>query len=113
MPTVIQLAAKQIVLLEMAKRGWRIADLARATGLNAQYVTNIVCGNSASRKGRKLIENALGIVAWPTLEAGNADPHKAAKTAGVKAGRRCPARHANRPKHKFVTRSPQKTNKKI
>jgi len=107
MPTASQFIASQAIRQELARRGLRMGDLARQIGLNPEYVTNIVCGNSTSRRGRKLIEEALGIVAWPKHQASGAVSRKAVKAGSVKTPSRNPGRSipSKRKTPKLVTRS--------
>jgi lambda repressor-like predicted transcriptional regulator len=53
--------AAQAVRLELARRAWSTTDLARHAGLDPQHLTNLLCGNSRSVKGRKKINQALGL----------------------------------------------------
>jgi lambda repressor-like predicted transcriptional regulator len=65
------------VRIALIERNWKVADLAQATGLKSETVTNVLCG-LRRLSARIAIEDALGIAAWSTPEEFAARQQRAA-----------------------------------
>ena len=65
----------------LAERGWKQADLARASGLSAKNVSDIMSGGRLTARSALALEKAFGLKAhiWLGIQA-NWDLHEARKT---------------------------------
>lgn len=50
----------QAVRVEIARRGWKVGDLAVKAGLNPEHLSNLLCGNVSSAIAKAKVNDALG-----------------------------------------------------